>query len=36
MNRARSTTSTPAPGSVILIRLMVGCVFFFEGVQKFL
>ena len=25
-----------APASVILIRLMVGCVFFFEGVLKFL
>jgi uncharacterized membrane protein YphA (DoxX/SURF4 family) len=25
-----------APRSIILIRLLVGCVFFSEGVQKFL
>ncbi|WP_327117750.1 DoxX family protein [Nocardia sp. NBC_01730] len=29
-------TATTAPGSVIWIRLYVGAVFFFEGIQKFL
>ncbi len=29
-------TATQAPASVILIRLMVGVVFFTEGIQKFL
>ncbi|MEV6430425.1 DoxX family protein [Nocardia sp. NPDC051463] len=29
-------TSTTAPASVILIRLYVGAVFLFEGIQKFL
>ncbi|WP_274560842.1 DoxX family protein [Streptomyces spiramyceticus] len=28
--------ATNAPGAVILIRLYVGSVFFFEGIQKFL
>lgn len=30
------TMSTHAPRSVVLIRLMVGCVFLSEGIQKFL
>jgi len=29
-------TSTSAPSSTLLIRLMVGGIFFFEGIQKFL
>jgi uncharacterized membrane protein YphA (DoxX/SURF4 family) len=36
MNILRRSIETNAPGSVILIRLMVGSVFFLEGVQKFL
>jgi putative oxidoreductase len=36
MNILRRSIETNAPGSVILIRLMVGGVFFLEGVQKFL
>jgi putative oxidoreductase len=32
----QSVLSTSAPASVLLIRLMVGFVFFSEGVQKFL
>jgi putative oxidoreductase len=32
----RKTVTTIAPRSVILIRLLVGAVFFFEGIQKFL
>ena len=29
-------TTSQAPTSVVLIRLMVGAVFFLEGIQKFL
>lgn len=36
MNIVRRILATNASGSVILIRLMVGGVFFSEGVQKFL
>jgi putative oxidoreductase len=36
MKSTYSASSTHAPASVILIRLLVGAVFFFEGVQKFL
>ena len=36
MNTLAKITSSQAPKSVLLIRLMVGAVFFFEGVQKFL
>ncbi len=36
MNGQRRLRSGAAPASVVLIRLMVGCVFFSEGVQKFL
>jgi uncharacterized membrane protein YphA (DoxX/SURF4 family) len=31
-----STRHTSAPAAVLLIRLMVGCVFLSEGIQKFL
>ncbi len=36
MTLSRRIIATHAPTSVILIRLMVGAVFFFEGIQKFL
>ncbi len=36
MNRFTKLTSGPAPAAAVLIRLAVGAVFFFEGVQKFL
>lgn len=36
MNIVRRILATNASGSVIIIRLMVGGVFFSEGVQKFL
>jgi putative oxidoreductase len=36
MNILAKLTSSQAPTSVLLIRLMVGAVFFFEGIQKFL
>jgi hypothetical protein len=32
----RTVVASNGPKSVILIRLIVGAVFFFEGVQKFL
>jgi len=32
----RSTLSTTAPPSVVVIRLLVGGVFLAEGIQKFL
>jgi putative oxidoreductase len=32
----RKLVSTNAPAAVILIRLIVGCVFLSEGIQKFL
>ena len=35
MKAMRSIFHTQAPGSAALIRLMVGSVFFFEGIQKF-
>jgi len=36
MNQLTKLTSSDAPAAVVLIRLMVGTVFFLEGVQKFL
>ncbi len=36
MNLFRKFNATRAPSAVLLIRLMVGAVFLFEGVQKFL
>ena len=36
MNRITKLTSRQAPAAVMLIRLMVGTVFFLEGIQKFL
>lgn len=36
MNILAKLTSTKAPNAVMLIRLMVGSVFFFEGLMKFL
>jgi len=36
MTNVHSTSRTRAPASVVLIRLMVGGVFFVEGVLKFL
>lgn len=36
MKWLRKLTNSPATGSVILIRLMVGLVFLSEGMQKFL
>jgi len=36
MNSLRKVMSSKAPASVILIRLIVGMVFFTEGLQKFL
>ncbi len=36
MKTLAKLASTKAPSAVVLIRLMVGGVFFFEGVQKFL
>lgn len=36
MNRLQRLNSTQAPAAVVLIRLMVGTVFFLEGIQKFL
>ncbi|HEX6187808.1 MAG TPA: DoxX family protein [Pyrinomonadaceae bacterium] len=36
MTLFQKIVSTHAPASVILIRLMVGAVFFAEGIQKFL
>ncbi|PZR73005.1 MAG: DoxX family protein [Chthoniobacterales bacterium] len=35
-NSIRSLLATSAPASTILIRLLVGCVFLSEGIQKFL
>ena len=35
MKKTRTLLEGQATGSVVLIRLMVGCVFFFEGVLKF-
>lgn len=35
-NRLQRLASTTAPDATLLIRLMVGGIFFFEGVQKFL
>ena len=32
----RRTARTSAPAAVILVRLLVGCVFLSEGIQKFL
>jgi putative oxidoreductase len=36
MNPLTKIASRQAPNSVVLIRLAVGSVFFFEGLQKFL
>jgi uncharacterized membrane protein YphA (DoxX/SURF4 family) len=36
MKRLRQWQKTNAPASIVLIRLMVGCVFLSEGIQKFL
>ncbi|MCW5553335.1 MAG: DoxX family protein [Verrucomicrobiae bacterium] len=36
MNLLQRVTSTQAPASVVLIRIMVGAVFLSEGIQKFL
>src|ERR1035437_9683415 len=36
MNALTKLTNTKAPGATVLIRLMVGSVFFLEGVLKFL
>lgn len=36
MGALTKVATTRAPASVVLIRLLVGTVFFFEGVQKFL
>jgi putative oxidoreductase len=36
MNPLTQLTASPAPAAVVLIRLMVGIVFFLEGIQKFL
>jgi uncharacterized membrane protein YphA (DoxX/SURF4 family) len=36
MKFVRQNQSTAAPASIILIRLLVGCVFLSEGIQKFL
>ncbi|MFY9692076.1 MAG: DoxX family protein [Candidatus Acidiferrales bacterium] len=36
LSRPSRWSQTRAPGAVILIRLMVGLVFFEEGIQKFL
>lgn len=36
MNTITTILSSQGPKSVLLIRLMVGGVFFFEGIQKFL
>lgn len=36
MSFLQKTQSTNAPLSIILIRILVGCVFLSEGIQKFL
>src|SRR5215218_6193142 len=36
MNVFRQIQTSAAPASIILIRLLVGCVFLSEGIQKFL
>ena len=36
MNLCSRLSSSQAPAAVVLIRLMVGSVFFLEGIQKFL
>ena len=36
MKNSRGLVAGGAPGSVMLVRLMVGGVFFFEGVLKFM
>jgi putative oxidoreductase len=36
VSQLRKSLSADAPAAVVLVRLMVGTVFFFEGVQKFL
>jgi uncharacterized membrane protein YphA (DoxX/SURF4 family) len=36
MNTLVRPTASTAPNAAVLIRLMVGCVFLSEGIQKFL
>ena len=36
MNQFRKTLTSHAPSATILIRLIVGCIFLSEGIQKFL
>lgn len=36
MNLVRRSLETKAPAATVLVRLLVGCVFLSEGIQKFL